>query len=106
MNDKLSVEGYTSFSFQSDLPLSLRSFQNFLDNQLPSSVFRAKGLLWFKESEITHIFHLSGKRFTIDDTEINRKRENKIVIIGKNINHKKLNRQLNECIFHETQNID
>ena len=30
------------------------------------------------------------------------KKENKVVLIGKNINQKKLNDQLNECIFYET----
>ena len=37
------IEGFTSVSFQSDGPFSLRKFQNFLDNQMPEEVFRAKG---------------------------------------------------------------
>ncbi len=100
-DQELSIEGFTSFSFQSELPFSLRKFQYFLDNQLPSSIYRAKGLLWFEESEITHIFHLSGKRFTMDDTQTDRKRKNKIVLIGKNIDHKKLHNQLKECISYK-----
>jgi G3E family GTPase len=51
-----------------EAPFDLRRFQNFLDNQLPDSVFRAKGVLWFRESERRHLFHLCGKRFTIDDS--------------------------------------
>ncbi len=44
----------------------MRKFQYFLDNQLPCNVnvFRAKGIVWFNESDKRHIFHLSGKRFT------------------------------------------
>ena len=99
--EESSIEGFTSFSFQSKFPFSLRKFQNFLDNYLPDSVYRAKGLLWFEESELTHIFHLSGKRFTMDDTKKYRSQENKVVLIGKNLDHKKLYEQLDKCIFYE-----
>ena len=99
--EESSIEGFTSFSFQSKFPFSLRKFQNFLDNNLPDSVYRAKGLLWFEESELTHIFHLSGKRFTMDDTKKFRSQENKVVLIGKNLDHKKLYEQLDKCIFYE-----
>ena len=68
-SDHLAVDGFTSLSFQSDGPFALRRFQNFLDNQLPAEVFRAKGILWFNESERRHVFHLAGKRFSIDDTD-------------------------------------
>ena len=101
--EESSIEGFTSFSFQSKFPFSLRKFQNFLDNNLPDSVYRAKGLLWFEESELTHIFHLSGKRFTMDDTKKYRSQENKVVLIGKNLDHKKLYEQLDKCIFYETK---
>ncbi len=100
----LSIEGFTSFSFQTNYPFVLRRFQNFLDNQLPSGVYRAKGILCFEESEITHIFHLSGKRFTLDDSDRHRERKNKIVLIGRNIDHKTLKTQLEACISYETYN--
>ena len=70
---------------------------------MPDNVYRAKGLLWFEESELTHIFHLSGKRFTMDDTQLNRKKENKVVLIGKNLDQKELHKQLDKCIFYETK---
>ena len=77
--------------------MGLRKFQNFLDNQLPAEVFRAKGILWFNESERRHVFHLAGKRFSIDDTDWQGVRSNQIVLIGRNINHKKLLLQLQAC---------
>ena len=43
--DHQDIEGFTSVSFQSDGPFSLRKFQNFLDKQMPEEVFRAKGIL-------------------------------------------------------------
>ena len=92
-----NIEGFTSVSFQSSKPFSLRKFQNFLDNQLPNNVFRAKGILWFYESERKHIFHLSGKRFSLDDEEWTSSRSNKIVLIGKDLNHNEILRQLDLC---------
>ena len=96
--DHLDIEGYTSLSFSSDGPFALRKFQNFLDNQLPDSVFRAKGILWFNESEKRHVFHLAGKRFSIDDSDWNGKRKNQLVLIGQDMDHRALREQLQECV--------
>jgi G3E family GTPase len=96
--DHAAIEGFTSLSFQSQQPLSLRKFQNFLDNQLPGGVFRAKGILWFQESERRHIFHLAGKRFSIDDSDWPGERRNQLVLIGKNLDHDRLRRQLEACV--------
>ncbi len=94
-----NIGGFTSVSFLCNEPLSLRKFQNFLDNQLSENVFRAKGILWFVESERKHIFHLSGKRFSLDDDSWTSERSNKIVLIGKDLNHKKIKEQLNFCKY-------
>jgi G3E family GTPase len=96
--DHAAIEGFTSLSFQSEEPLSLRRFQNFLDNQLPEGVFRAKGILWFNESERRHIFHLAGKRFSIDDSDWPGERRNQLVLIGRDLNHDKLRQQLQACV--------
>ena len=96
--DHQDIEGFTSVSFQSDGPFSLRKFQNFLDNQMPQEVFRAKGVLWFNESERRHLFHLAGKRFSIDDTDWTGDRKNQLVLIGRNIDHNKLRKQLKACV--------
>jgi len=97
-SDHLAIEGFTSLSFQSDGPFSLRKFQTFLDNQMPQEVFRAKGILWFNESERRHVFHLAGKRFSIDDTDWTGDRKNQLVLIGRNIDHATLRQQLNACV--------
>ena len=96
--DHESIEGFTSLSFESDGPFSLRKFQNFLNNQLPQEVFRSKGILWFQESERRHVFHLTGQRFSINDSDWTGERKNQIVMIGRNINYDSLRRQLKECI--------
>ena len=100
-SDHLAVDGFTSLSFQSDGPFALRRFQNFLDNQLPAEVFRAKGILWFNESERRHVFHLAGKRFSIDDTDWTGERKNQLVLIGRNIDHDTLRQQLQACVDAE-----
>jgi G3E family GTPase len=98
--DHLAIEGFTSLSFSSEGPFALRKFQNFLDNQLPAGVFRAKGILWFNESAKRHVFHLAGKRFSIDDSEWTSPsdRKNQLVLIGKNLDHALLRKQLQACV--------
>jgi G3E family GTPase len=92
------VDGFTSVSFQSDRPFSIRKFQHFLDNQLPENVFRAKGILWFDESPKRHIFHLSGKRFSLDDDEWKGTPKNQLVLIGQNLDHEALRSQVESCL--------
>ena len=100
-NDHLAIEGFTSLSFVAEGPFSLRKFQNFLDHQLPAEVFRAKGILWFNESDKRHIFHLAGKRFSIDDSTWTGERKNQLVLIGKQLNHSRLRRQLQACVARD-----
>ena len=51
------------------------------------------------ESERKHIFHLSGKRFSLDDCEWENKKSNKIVLIGKDLDHQTIKNQLDCCRF-------
>lgn len=97
-SNHLENDGFTSISFQSDNPLSIHKFQSFLDNQLPPSVFRAKGILWFQESPMRHIFHLSGKRFSLDDDEWKGKPKNQLVLIGQDLDCETLRSQLEACV--------
>ena len=99
------IEDFLSVSFQTKNPFSLRKFQYFLDNQLKSNVFRAKGILWFSESERRHLFHLAGKRISIEDSSWKEDRINQIVFIGKELDEEEILSQLNSCIDNESQNI-
>ena len=99
----LDIDGFTSVSFDRNQPLSIRKFQNFLDNQLPAAVFRAKGILWFDESPKRHIFHLSGKRFSLEDEEWNgRSKRNQLVLIGQNLDEAALEEQIEKCFCVES----
>jgi G3E family GTPase len=97
-SDHLENDGFTSISFQSDKPFAIRKFQYFLDNQLPKSVFRAKGIMWFDESPKRHIFHLCGGRFTIDDDQWKGEKKNQLVLIGQNLDQDTLLQQLENCL--------
>ena len=97
-SNHLEMDGFTSISFQSDRPFDIKKFQYFLDHQLPESVFRAKGILWFKESPKRHIFHLSGKRFSLDDSEWKGAPKNQLVLIGQGLDHDTLRSQIEHCL--------
>ncbi|MFK8182642.1 MAG: GTP-binding protein [Phormidesmis sp.] len=100
----LDIDGFTSISFERDQPLAIRKFQHFLDNQLPASVFRAKGILWFDESPKRHIFHLSGKRFSLEDEDWKgRNKKNQIVFIGQNLDEDKIRAQVESCFCLESK---
>jgi G3E family GTPase len=94
------LEGFSSVSLAVEAPFDLRRFQHFLDHQLPESVFRAKGVLWFRESERRHLFHLCGKRFTIDDSDWpeGSERHTRVVAIGKDLDQAALRAQLQACV--------
>ena len=97
-SDHLDEDGFTSLSFETEQPLDIRKFQYFLDNQLPESVFRAKGILWIKGSTARHIFHLSGKRLSIEDDEWKATPKNQLVFIGQNLDQERLRGLLEDCI--------
>jgi G3E family GTPase len=63
-----ATDGFNSVSFASDQPLAVHKFQYFLDRDLPDGVFRGKGILWVAESDARYIFHLVGKRFSLDES--------------------------------------
>ena len=94
----LEHDGFYSFSFQSDRPFYMLKFQhNFLD-ELSENIFRGKGILWFQESELRHIFHLSGKRYDLRLDEWKGKRKNQLVFIGKDLEYDKLRSNLENCL--------
>ncbi len=94
----LQNDGFMSVSFKGDRPFALKKFQQFLDYLLPNNVFRAKGILWFAESEKRHLFQLSGNRFTIDDSEWTTPPKTEMVWIGRQLDVISLMQKLNNCM--------
>ncbi len=82
------------------LPLICGAFSTSSTTSCLNSVFRAKGVLWFRESNRRHLFHLCGKRFTIDDSDWpeGRERHTRVVAIGKGLDQATLRAQLEACV--------
>jgi G3E family GTPase len=93
----LEEDGFTSLSFESERPFDLDRFQRFLDH-LPANVFRAKGLLWFDGREERHIFHLTGRRFSLEEGAWRGPRGNRLVLIGQRLDREELRQQLRDCL--------
>ena len=97
-HDHLANDGFTSMSFVSDQPFALQRFQDFLDKQLSASVFRGKGILWFAESERRFVFHLVGGRFSLDEGPWTGPRQNRLVLIGRELDSTSIRQGLEECL--------
>ena len=97
-NNHLEGDGFSFVSFKSDCPFELEKFEHFLSQQLPSHVFRAKGILWFQESPARHIFQLSGPRYDLQDDDWKTHPKNELVFIGRDLDESLIKQQLNECL--------
>ena len=92
----LAEDGFEAASFAIDRPLEAEKFQHFLEGLSPE-VFRAKGVLWIEGSDRRYLFHLVGQRFTLDETPPARPTGNRLVLIGRNLDRGRLQRQLEAC---------
>lgn len=96
-SEHLENDGFSSVSFQSDRPFLLEKFQAFIDH-LPDEVFRAKGVVWFRESQLRHIFQLSGKRCEFKTDPWQQPPSNQLVLIGRHLKAAPLQAQLASCL--------
>ncbi|OKH11092.1 cobalamin biosynthesis protein CobW [Fischerella major NIES-592] len=94
----LENDGFISISFQSDRPFDVHKFENFLNEEIPQDVFRAKGILWFSDSNLRHIFQLSGPRYSLNGDEWLTPPKNQLVFIGRNLDVNKITSLLNQCL--------
>jgi G3E family GTPase len=96
-SDHLDNDGFVSISFTSDRAFQVHKFQVFLD-ELSTDVFRAKGILWFSESKLRHVFQLCGPRYTLNTDDWQQAPSNQIVLIGRNLDAEHLKRSLEACL--------
>ncbi len=99
----LENDGFVSVSFKSVYPFSIRKFQEFLDDLSPN-IFRGKGILWFRESYLRHIFQLSGKRCTLE-TDRKYPSGNQLVFIGRDLEQAEIQMRLKDCLFVEPATV-
>ncbi|NWF59933.1 MAG: GTP-binding protein [Fischerella sp.] len=95
----LENDGFVSVSFQSDRPFDVHKFEEFLTEKMPQDVFRAKGFLWFSDSESRHIFQLSGPRYNLHADDWSTPPKNQLVLIGINLGKSEIHSLLNECLI-------
>lgn len=93
----LDVEGFKAVSFASDRPFKLNKFEPFLTENMPTTIFRAKGILWFDESPSKHIFQLSGLRYNLQAEEWDTIPKTQLVFIGKNLDQEQILQDLRDC---------
>lgn len=96
--NRLEEENFMSVAFQSNRPLIVEKFSKFLDEQLPKTVFRGKGIIWYQGSKLRHIFQLSGKRCNFQRDEWLTLPCNQLVFIGQNLDTVKIQSQLEKCL--------
>ena len=69
-------------------------------DKMPENVFRAKGIPWFNDSELRHIFQLIGPRYQLNADEWSTtNRQNQLVFIGRNLDKNKIYSQLNNYLL-------
>ncbi|MBR8829329.1 MAG: GTP-binding protein [Gomphosphaeria aponina SAG 52.96 = DSM 107014] len=103
-SNHLELDGFNYVSFQSDRPFDVDKFEIFLTEEMPLSVFRAKGILWFSESELRHIFQLSGPRYDLQADEWDTPPSNQLVFIGRNLEKEEILKTLNNCLVDVHKN--
>jgi G3E family GTPase len=86
---------FTSISFASDAPIDPERFQAVLE-ALPAGVFRAKGFLHLAGVEPIHVFHLVGRRFTLEESP-DAERRTRLVFIGTDFDRDALRESLRGC---------
>lgn len=97
-SNHLANDGFVSLSFTSDRPFDVHKFEQFLTKEMPNNVFRAKGILWFSDSQMRHIFQLSGPRYDLKADEWSVSPNNQLVFIGRHLDAAFIKKQLNECL--------
>jgi G3E family GTPase len=98
-SDHLENDGFVSISFQTDRPFDVHKFENFLTEEMPENVFRAKGILWFSDSDLRHIFQLSGPRYTLNADEWPNQPKNQVVFVGRKLDNNEIYTKLNKCLL-------
>ena len=97
-SEHLENDGFVAVSFESDRPIDVFKFEEFLEH-ISGNLFRAKGILWLDDIEFRYIFQLSGNRYTLEADETCLKpNKNQLVFIGRDLDNNQIRDGLNECL--------
>ena len=121
--------GITSFLFEDKRPFDYKKFMEFLENDYPGEVIRAKGYIWFADDDMhVQLFEQAGRNASVtevsnwlaafpEDEQKRTKREypeieeswderygdriNQIVFIGKDFDPQQVEERLRVCLVSE-----
>ncbi|HSX41669.1 MAG TPA: GTP-binding protein [Candidatus Saccharimonadales bacterium] len=102
-------DDYQTVSFSSDQPLDPVAFQQFVNDQIPPEVYRAKGFvnLGKKGHRRKYIFQLVGKRADLSWTDWGEEKpQTQLVFIGRDFNQKQLIANLESAIDKQSDKYD
>ena len=94
-------DGFQAVVYERSAPFRIRDFQLWLDQQMPSQVYRAKGWLWLKESYQRYLFQLSGTRITMEDDDWPGEPRTQLVFIGRDLDASAIHHQLDRLLVKE-----
>lgn len=98
LSDHLVSDNFVSMPFRSDRPFDYIKFEHFLMQQLPETIFRAKGILWFKDQPQRYIFQLAGKRCSLSPDNQTPPEQNQLIFIGHKLSPLQIQQQLINCL--------
>ena len=100
--DHLADDGFEAFSIKIERAFAAEKFQRFLEGLAPN-IFRGKGILWIEGCDKRFLFQLVGSRFTLDELPAIGSAENRLVLIGQNLDYDRLRAQLEACAAGKSQ---
>lgn len=101
-------DSFQKIEFSCAEPLDPKAFESYMKEHIPENIYRAKGFVYFgmKGLEQKFTFQLVGKRFTLSADEWHGKvPKTDIVLIGTQLNEKKLVRDLQKLIDQKPNDI-
>ena len=89
-----------TLSFSSSWSLKLATFRENFVEKPPSNVYRAKGILYFSGYPFRFVYHLSGRRHTVEHSTVRPEQEavSQLVLIGKGMNREELQQAFDACV--------
>lgn len=102
-------ESYETFSFTSETPLDPEAFQQFVNHGIPTSIYRAKGIvnLGNKGHRRKYIFQLVGKRAELTWTDwAEEKPRTELVFIGKDYDKAAILQALRDTVDSQPDAVD
>ncbi|MBO4456839.1 MAG: GTP-binding protein [Butyrivibrio sp.] len=126
--------GLNSFVYENIRPFDRELFSNFIENEYPEDIVRAKGYIWFADDDIhVQLFEQAGRNASVSEVsnwvaafeeeerqkvieaypdimdewdEVYGDRMNQIVFIGKEIDKDAITDRLDDCLAEKVEEVE